>query len=226
MVEAMIQLAHGLGMTPLAEGIETDGRARVPARHGCTRGQGFLFARPVPAEEIPALARPGRPCYPPSSNRSARRAAGCRPLPSADHAPLRPRRDRAEVAAGLGGRGALPGLRRSRGPPAPLLRARHVPVPLGRPPPGARGGLQRRRRRSRGSGGCRGTTSCIRSAGTRSGSPRRTRRSSAGSIRRNGPTRTSSSRRRRSSGWASRSTGPAGSTAATPSTTAGRSGCS
>ena len=50
------------------------------------------------------------------------------------------------MAAGLGGPGLLSGLRRPRRPPAPLLRARHVPVPLGRPPPRARGGLQRRRR--------------------------------------------------------------------------------
>ena len=56
MVQAMIQLAGGLGMAPLAEGIETAGRARVPAgARGARSGQGFYFARPVPAEEIPAL---------------------------------------------------------------------------------------------------------------------------------------------------------------------------
>ena len=59
MVEAMIQLAHGLGMVPLAEGIETEGELAFLKAAGCTRGQGFLFARPVPADEIPALlARP------------------------------------------------------------------------------------------------------------------------------------------------------------------------
>jgi diguanylate cyclase (GGDEF)-like protein/PAS domain S-box-containing protein len=55
MVQAMIQLAGGLGMTPLAEGIETVGELAFLREHGCTTGQGFLFARPVPAEEIPAL---------------------------------------------------------------------------------------------------------------------------------------------------------------------------
>jgi EAL domain-containing protein (putative c-di-GMP-specific phosphodiesterase class I) len=55
MVEAMIQLAHGLGMVPLAEGIETEGELAFLQAAGCTRGQGFLFARPVPAEQIPAL---------------------------------------------------------------------------------------------------------------------------------------------------------------------------
>ena len=59
MVEAMVQLAHGLGMTPLAEGIETPGELRFLRGIGCPRGQGFLFARPQPAEKIPSLlARP------------------------------------------------------------------------------------------------------------------------------------------------------------------------
>jgi diguanylate cyclase (GGDEF)-like protein/PAS domain S-box-containing protein len=58
MVEAMIQLAHGLGMVPLAEGIETEGELAFLRAAGCTRGQGFLFARPMPADEIPGfLAR-------------------------------------------------------------------------------------------------------------------------------------------------------------------------
>jgi EAL domain-containing protein (putative c-di-GMP-specific phosphodiesterase class I) len=55
MVKAMIQLAQGLEMTPLAEGIESQGELEFLREHGCTIGQGFHFARPVPAEEIPAL---------------------------------------------------------------------------------------------------------------------------------------------------------------------------
>jgi diguanylate cyclase (GGDEF)-like protein/PAS domain S-box-containing protein len=52
MVTAMIQMAHGLGMTPLAEGIETEEQWRFLADVGCTLGQGFYFSRPVPADEI------------------------------------------------------------------------------------------------------------------------------------------------------------------------------
>ena len=60
MVRAMIQLAQGLGMTPLAEGIETLGELEFLRANGCRLAQGFLFARPVPADQIPALAaRPG-----------------------------------------------------------------------------------------------------------------------------------------------------------------------
>ncbi len=57
MVRAMIQLAQSLDMTPLAEGIETYGEYVFLRSNGCRLAQGFLFSRPVPAEEIPALAR-------------------------------------------------------------------------------------------------------------------------------------------------------------------------
>ena len=49
MVSAMISLAENLGMTPLAEGIETEGEWRFLASRHCTYGQGYFFSRPVPA---------------------------------------------------------------------------------------------------------------------------------------------------------------------------------
>ena len=57
MVVAMISLADNLGMTPLAEGIETEGEWAFLADRGCTLGQGFFFSRPVPADEILAMHR-------------------------------------------------------------------------------------------------------------------------------------------------------------------------
>jgi EAL domain-containing protein (putative c-di-GMP-specific phosphodiesterase class I) len=57
MVGAMIGLASNLGMTPLAEGIETLGEWRFLADHGCTLGQGFYFSRPVPPADILAMHR-------------------------------------------------------------------------------------------------------------------------------------------------------------------------
>jgi len=51
-VSAFIQLARGLGMTTLAEGIETEGELAFLKEHGCELGQGFLFSKPVPPEEI------------------------------------------------------------------------------------------------------------------------------------------------------------------------------
>jgi len=57
MVRAIIQLAQGLGMTPLAEGIETEPEWQFLVEHGCNLGQGFHFSRPVPADEILARHR-------------------------------------------------------------------------------------------------------------------------------------------------------------------------
>jgi diguanylate cyclase (GGDEF)-like protein/PAS domain S-box-containing protein len=57
MVSAMIALAQNLGMTALAEGIETEPEWAWLADRGCAQGQGYYFSRPVPAAEILALHR-------------------------------------------------------------------------------------------------------------------------------------------------------------------------
>jgi diguanylate cyclase (GGDEF)-like protein/PAS domain S-box-containing protein len=57
MVSAMVALASNLGMTPLAEGIETEAEWRALIERGCERGQGFFFSRPVPADQIVAIHR-------------------------------------------------------------------------------------------------------------------------------------------------------------------------
>jgi EAL domain-containing protein (putative c-di-GMP-specific phosphodiesterase class I) len=56
-VEAVIALAHGLGIGVVAEGIETDPQAELLRELGCDLGQGYLFSRPVPAERTLALLR-------------------------------------------------------------------------------------------------------------------------------------------------------------------------
>ncbi len=60
-VGAFLTLAQGLGMTTLAEGIETEGELRFLREHGCELGQGFYFSKPVPPEEIIAYAFGGIP---------------------------------------------------------------------------------------------------------------------------------------------------------------------
>ncbi len=55
MVTAMLELARGLGMQAVAEGIETQGQLDFLAERQCPLGQGFLFSRPVPSEEVPRL---------------------------------------------------------------------------------------------------------------------------------------------------------------------------
>lgn len=60
-VRTIIELARALGMDVVAEGIETQEQYRLLRQMGCRYGQGFLFARPMPAVEITALLElPGR----------------------------------------------------------------------------------------------------------------------------------------------------------------------
>jgi diguanylate cyclase len=51
-VESTIKLAHSLGMHVVAEGVETRAVRDRLADLGCEFGQGFLFARPAPADEL------------------------------------------------------------------------------------------------------------------------------------------------------------------------------
>ncbi|MDD3447646.1 MAG: EAL domain-containing protein [Gammaproteobacteria bacterium] len=52
-VRAIAGLAHGLGLTLVAEGVEHPGQVDLLRELGCHRLQGFLYARPMPAEELP-----------------------------------------------------------------------------------------------------------------------------------------------------------------------------
>ncbi|MFL9959968.1 EAL domain-containing protein [Paraburkholderia sediminicola] len=54
-VRAVISVAQSLGLTVTAEGIETDEQARLLRDWSCQAGQGYLFSRPLPAEEFTAL---------------------------------------------------------------------------------------------------------------------------------------------------------------------------
>jgi diguanylate cyclase (GGDEF)-like protein len=54
---AVISFARTLGMRVNAEGVETLGQARCLQKHGCDEIQGFLLARPVPADQVQALFR-------------------------------------------------------------------------------------------------------------------------------------------------------------------------
>jgi EAL domain-containing protein (putative c-di-GMP-specific phosphodiesterase class I) len=54
-VDAVIALAHGLRISVVAEGIETEAQFEVLRAMGCDVGQGYLFARPLPAAEAGRL---------------------------------------------------------------------------------------------------------------------------------------------------------------------------
>lgn len=50
--KAIIVMAHELGMQVIAEGVETPEQARLLTEAGCDHGQGYHFARPMPAEDF------------------------------------------------------------------------------------------------------------------------------------------------------------------------------
>ncbi len=56
---AVIQLAENLGLTSLAEGIETEEQLTFLRDNGCRLGQGFLFSPAVPPDEIVVFYRGG-----------------------------------------------------------------------------------------------------------------------------------------------------------------------
>ena len=56
-ISAIIALAQSLKLNVIAEGIEREVQCNFLLNHGCRTGQGYLYSRPVPAEEIPALIK-------------------------------------------------------------------------------------------------------------------------------------------------------------------------
>jgi diguanylate cyclase (GGDEF)-like protein len=56
-VGAVVGIARALGMTTVAEGVETAEQLALVRRQGCALVQGYLFSRPRPVGEVPALIR-------------------------------------------------------------------------------------------------------------------------------------------------------------------------
>jgi predicted signal transduction protein with EAL and GGDEF domain len=56
-VTSTIELAHNFGLSVVAEGIEDEDTAAWLKAHECDIGQGYCYARPMPAEELVAFAQ-------------------------------------------------------------------------------------------------------------------------------------------------------------------------
>jgi len=54
-VKAIVSLAHDLGMEVVAEGVETRAQLETLRALRCRRGQGFLFSKPLPADQAERL---------------------------------------------------------------------------------------------------------------------------------------------------------------------------
>ena len=51
-VQALVQLAHGLGIEVIAEGVETEPQRDAVSACGCQAIQGYLFGRPMPIDQL------------------------------------------------------------------------------------------------------------------------------------------------------------------------------
>lgn len=51
-IEVVLRLGEALNLTTVAEGVETDAQAAFLRGRGCKLAQGYLFARPLPADQV------------------------------------------------------------------------------------------------------------------------------------------------------------------------------
>jgi len=58
--EAIVMMAHRLGLKVIAEGVETEGQLRLLRDMGCDYAQGYLFSRPLPGKQFEAFLRDAR----------------------------------------------------------------------------------------------------------------------------------------------------------------------
>ncbi len=64
MVRGIIAFARSLGVSVTGEGVETNEQSEALRALGCDRAQGFLFARPLPAHQVPTVLARGIPIGP------------------------------------------------------------------------------------------------------------------------------------------------------------------
>jgi len=56
--QAIISMGKALGMTVVAEGVETAEQQTFLRDHACDEMQGFLFSKPLPPQQLAELLRP------------------------------------------------------------------------------------------------------------------------------------------------------------------------
>jgi EAL domain-containing protein (putative c-di-GMP-specific phosphodiesterase class I) len=57
MLQAIVQMARGMGLATVAEGVEHEAQSQMLRELGCDYAQGYLISRPVPGDELAPLLR-------------------------------------------------------------------------------------------------------------------------------------------------------------------------
>ena len=99
-VAAVISLGHSLGLTTTAEGVEERSQADMLVCLGCDAGQGWLFGKAIPADEVPLLFARNTPLYavrPPEAGLAAEVGSRLEAMPDRHLAQLRAIYDGAPV---------------------------------------------------------------------------------------------------------------------------------
>ncbi|WP_420473571.1 EAL domain-containing protein [Noviherbaspirillum sp. ST9] len=60
LVRSILSMAHNLGLATIAEGVETPAQLGYLRKQVCQEMQGFLFSKPLPADELTEMLRQGR----------------------------------------------------------------------------------------------------------------------------------------------------------------------
>jgi EAL domain-containing protein (putative c-di-GMP-specific phosphodiesterase class I) len=55
--QTIVELSKNMGLSVIAEGVETEGQRDFLEKHGCHHYQGFFFSRPLPIEEFEVFAQ-------------------------------------------------------------------------------------------------------------------------------------------------------------------------
>jgi diguanylate cyclase (GGDEF)-like protein len=71
LVRSVIELAHNIGLAVVAEGVETEAIAAQLTKLNCERLQGYLFGRPMPADDLEDLLRAESPAEGPELTAAA-----------------------------------------------------------------------------------------------------------------------------------------------------------